>query len=187
MKKISVIIGLLFFAMFTIQAQQLTVKGVQPPVKIQWMSLEDAMEKSATEPKKIIVNVYTSWCKWCDKMEEITFSDPKIAQYINENFYPVKFDAENTKEIQFKNKSYGFSKNGKRSYHDLAKELMGGRLSFPTVVFMDEQQNLIQCVVGFKTPKQFEQISSYFADNHYRKVPWSSFQENYQQHVEDRE
>lgn len=185
MKKISVIIGLLFFIVLGVQAQ-LTVKGVQPPVKIQWMSLEEAMEKSANQPKKIIVDVYTSWCKWCDKMEEITFSDPKIAQYINENFYAVKFDAEQTKEIQFKDKSYSFSKNGKRAYHDLAKELMGGRLSFPTVVFLDEDQNLIQCVVGFKTPQQFEKISSYFADDHYRKVPWSSFQEMYPQ-VEDKE
>lgn len=187
MKKISAIVVLLFFTFFSVEAQ-LTVKGVQPPVKVQWMSIEEAIERSANEPKKIIVDVYTSWCKWCDKMEEITFSDPKIAQYINENFYPVKFDAENTQEIQFKDKTYGFSKNGKRGYHDLARELMGGRLSFPTVVFLDEDHNLIQCVVGFKTPVQFEQISSYFADDHYRKVPWSSFQENYQsQQVEDRD
>lgn len=186
MRKISVIIGLLFFTLLSAQAQ-LTRKGAQPPVKIQWMSLEEAIEKSATEPKKIIVDVYTSWCKWCDKMEEITFSDPKIAQHINENFYPVKFNAEQTEEIKFKEKSYGFTKNGKRGYHDLAKELMGGRLSFPTVVFLDEDQNLIQCVVGFKTPQQFEQISSYFADDHYRKVPWSSFQQMYQQQVEERE
>ena len=74
-----------------------------------------------------------------------------------------------------------FSKNGQRGYHDLAKELMGGRFSFPTMIFLDEEQNLIQCVAGFKTPKQFEQISSYFADDHYRKIPWSSFQQMYRQ------
>lgn len=178
MKKLAVFFGMMLLGMVTVQAQ-LTVKGAQPPVKIQWISLEEAMEKSATQPRKIIVDVYTSWCKWCDKMEEITFSDPKIAQYINDNFYAVKFDAEQKQEIIFKEKSYGFSQNGKRGYHDLAKELMGGRLSFPTVVFLDEDQDLIQCVVGFKTPTQFEKISTYFADDHYRKVPWSSFQELY--------
>lgn len=181
MKNLSVILVILFLVMGHGQAQ-LTIKGVQAPqIKIHWMSMEEALQKSADEPRKIIVDVYTSWCKWCDKMEETTFSDPKVAQYINDNFYAVKFDAEDTKEINYKDKSYGASKNGKRDYHDLAKELMGGQFSFPTVVFLDEQQNLIQCVVGFKTPEQFEQISSYFADDHYRKMPWSSFLEMYPQ------
>ncbi|MEZ4992085.1 MAG: DUF255 domain-containing protein [Saprospiraceae bacterium] len=182
MKKLSIILGLLFI--FTISGfAQITRKGgdVRPPVTINWMSLEEAMQKSAAAPKKIIVDVYTSWCKWCDKMEETTFRDPVIAQYINENFYAVKFDAELQQEINYKDKSYGNSKNGKRGYHDLIKELTGGRFSFPTLIFLDENQNLIQCVVGFKTPSQFEQISSYFADNHYRKIPWSSFQEMYRQ------
>lgn len=181
MKNICVILAILLLNL-TGAFAQLTVKGVPTTqVKIHWMSMEEALAKSADEPRKIIVDVYTSWCKWCDKMEEVTFSDPKIAQFINDNFYAVKFDAEGKEEINYKEKSYGSSKNGKRDYHDLAKELMGGRFSFPTVVFLDEQQNLIQCVVGYKTPDQFEQISAYFAEDHYRKVPWSSFLEMYPQ------
>lgn len=168
---------------------QMTKKGgeIEAPITINWMSLEEAMAKSATSPKKIFVDVFTSWCKWCDKMEETTFRDPAIAQYINDNFYPVKFDAEQEQEISYKDKNYGFSKSGKRGYHDLVKELTGGRFSFPTLIFLDENQNLIQCVVGFKTPLQFEQISSYFADDHYRKIPWSSFQQMYNRQIESKE
>jgi len=183
MRKLSAIFGFLILGLVTTQAQ-ITIKGADTPVKVQWMNLEKALELSEQQPRKIIVDVYTSWCRWCDKMEEITFSNPKIAQYINENFYPVKFDAEGKEEIQYKDKTYGFSKSGKREYHDLAKELMGGRFSFPTVIFLDENQNLIQCVVGFKTPTQFEQISSYFADDHYRRIPWSSFLESFQHQAE---
>lgn len=182
MKKLSIIFGFLLLFSSTGFAQMSKKGGdIGPAVTINWMSLEEALVKSAESPKKIIVDVYTSWCKWCDKMEETTFRDPAIAQYINDNFYAVKFDAEQQDEINYKDKSYGFSKSGKRGYHDLVKELTGGRFSFPTLIFFDENQDLIQCVVGFKTPSQFEQITSYFADNHYRKIPWSSFQQMYRQ------
>ena len=107
MKKRSVIIGLLLISVSTAFAQ-ISRKGVEAPVVIGWMSMEEALAKSADEPRKIIVDVYTSWCKWCDKMEEITFQDPEIAQYINDNFYPVKFDAQSKEEILYKDKTYGF-------------------------------------------------------------------------------
>lgn len=186
MKELSIIIVGLLLSWTVALGQDITIKGLvapeeQPPIpSIKWMSWEEAMERSATEPRKIIVDIYTVWCTWCDKMDEYTFSDPEIAHYINERFYPVKFDAEQKIKLKYKDKEYGYSKAGKRSYHDLAKELMGGRFSFPTIVFLDEELNVIQCVAGFKTPQQFQQITIYFADDHYRKVPWSTFRMNYQ-------
>ena len=33
--------------------------------KIKWLSLEEAYAKTQTEPRKILVDVYTGWCGWC--------------------------------------------------------------------------------------------------------------------------
>ena len=52
-------------------------------------------------------------------------------------------------------------------------------MSFPTVVFLDEDFNLIQSIMGYKTPQQFEQIATYFGKDHFKKTPWSSYQKNY--------
>ena len=149
------------------------------PVTVEWLSWEEAVERSKTEKRKIFLDVYTEWCTWCKRMDKATFQQEDIARYLNENFYPVKFDAEQKEDLEYNGKVYKYVKNGNRGYHEFAAELLRGRLSFPTVVFLDENLELIQSIVGYKTPKQFEQIATYFGTNFFLKMPWSSYQKNY--------
>lgn len=144
-----------------------------------WLSLDEAMALSQKEKKKILLSVYTDWCGWCKRMDTTTFENPHIARFLNDNFYPVKFDAEQHEELEYKGKVYKYVKNGKRGYHELAAELLKGRLSFPTVVFLDENQEVIQSIVGYKPPEEFEKIATYFAQDHYKDTPWSTYQENF--------
>ena len=150
-------------------------------IKVNWISIDEALELSTRKGnnKKILVDIYTKWCRWCERMDRITFQHPKIAEYINKNFYPVKFDAQYAEEVIFKDKTYGNVKNGKKRYHELAIELLRGKMSYPTVVFLDEKMELIQAIVGFKSPRQFEKIATYFGSDYYRKTPWSAFQKSY--------
>ena len=62
--------------------------------KIHWYTFAEATKLNKKHPKKIFMDVYTSWCGWCKKYDAVTFSHPVIAKYINEHFYAVKFDAE---------------------------------------------------------------------------------------------
>lgn len=153
--------------------------------KVNWMTWEEAMERNQQEKRKIILDVYTDWCGWCKRMEQNTFQQPDIARYLNDNFYPVKLDAEYKGELEYRGKVYKYVKNGQRGYHELAAELLRGRLSFPTVVFLDENQNIIQSIVGYKTPQQFEQIASYFASDQYKVTPWSVYQQNYKSMISE--
>jgi thioredoxin-related protein len=147
-------------------------------VRIRWMPLEKALELANQEgnQKKILVDIFTKWCKWCERMDRITFQHPQIAEYINEHFYAVKFDAQYAEEIIYQEKTYGNIKTGKKRYHELAVEFLRGKMSYPTVVFLDENMNLIQSIIGYKPPKQFEKIATYFGHDYYRKTPWSKYQ-----------
>ena len=147
--------------------------------QVKWLSWEEAMELYQQEKKKIIVDVLTEWCGWCKRMDEITFKQTDIAVYINENFYPVRFDAESEEDIIFREKIYKAAKVGKREYHEFAEELLKGRFSFPTLIFMDEDLELIQSLIGFKSPHQFELIITYFASNNYKTTPWSLYQKSF--------
>jgi len=51
--------------------------------KINWMSFEKAEDLSRAQPRKIFVDVYTSWCSWCKVMDKETFRDPLIVDYVN--------------------------------------------------------------------------------------------------------
>ena len=147
---------------------------------INWLTWEQAFEKSQQQKKKILVDVYTDWCGWCKRMDKATFQKHHIAKYVNENFYAVKFNAEQKEDISFNGKTYKFVKNGRRGYNQLAAEITRGRLSFPTIVFMDENLNVIQPVPGYKDADQFEQIITYFARNEHMKTPWDKYQKSYQ-------
>ncbi|MCB0595154.1 MAG: DUF255 domain-containing protein [Lewinellaceae bacterium] len=182
MKRISVILTvLLAWSALSFTPVQQTQKLLRQDNEegVKWLSWEEAMALSQTEKKKILLNVYTDWCGWCKRMDKATFEEPNIARYINDNFYPVKFDAEQRNELEYKGKTYKYVKNGQRGYHELAAELLKGRLSFPTVVFLDEHANVIQSIVGYKSPQQFERIATYFAGGHYKKTPWSTYQATY--------
>lgn len=146
---------------------------------VKWMSIEDAMEKSKTEKRKIFIDIYTDWCGWCKVMDRETFKNPCIANYLNRNFYPVRFNAEQKKDVIFKGTVYSYIKSGNSGYHSFAAAIMRGKLSYPTSVFLDENLNLIQPLPGYLTINEFEKIMVYFAQDRYRDTPWPTYERTF--------
>jgi len=145
--------------------------------KVPWMSWEEAVQKASTEaePKKMFIDVYTDWCGWCKKMDKDTFQDSEVAAYMTENFYMVKLDAEQKEPIEFGGKTYTFVASGRRGYHQLAAALLQGKLSYPTVVFLDENLKMLSPVPGYQKPDAFLKIARYFGENIYRDTSWEAY------------
>lgn len=61
----------------------------------------EALAKAQREDKLVFVDVYTTWCGPCKKLEKQTFTDPKVAAYMNENFVSMRLDAENQADSEF--------------------------------------------------------------------------------------
>ena len=146
--------------------------------KIEWMSFEAAIEAQAKadQPKKIFIDVYTDWCGWCKKMDKETFNNPEVAGYMQQHFYMVKLDGEGKKPIVFRGKTFSFVPSGRNGYHELAAGLMQGQLSYPTVVFLNEQAELLSPVPGYHPPESFMPIARFFGDNHYKSSTWEDYQ-----------
>ena len=145
--------------------------------QVNWLSWEEAQVKNETEPRKVIVDVYTQWCGWCKKMDKATFQQPEIASYINKHFYAVKFDAETKTDINFNSKIYKFVRAGAGGYHALADEILFGKFSYPTIVFLDEKLNVIQPIPGYQDPASLDKIMKYFAEDFYKTTPWKKYNE----------
>lgn len=172
MKKFAV---LAFLTTLTFSA--LAQETATSPVK--WMSFEEALEKSKTEKRKIFVDVYTDWCGWCKVMDKNTFSEPEVARMLNEHFYPVKFDAEQTKDIEFAGRTFKFIPSGNKGVHELAAALLNNQLSYPTVVFLDEEFRMIQPLPGYQKAPEFHRIISFIGEDHYKKMKWGEYQSVY--------
>lgn len=127
------------------------------------MTFEEAMEASENEPKKWFIDMYTDWCGWCKRMDATTFQDELIVEAINENYYAVKFDAERKDDITVGDSTYSFVANGRRGYHQLAAQMMNGRLSYPTYVFLNEERQVVTSVPGYKANTDMLPILEFMA------------------------
>lgn len=142
--------------------------------EINWVTLEKAVELQQKEPRKIIMDFYTNWCGPCKLLDRNTFKNKDVTKYINKNYYAVKFNAEGDDVVNFKankfiNPKYDPAKANKRNYsHELTQYFKVS--AYPTMVFLDEEDNLITQVKGYKTPQQLELYLKMFYKNDYKNM-----------------
>ncbi len=148
---------------------------------IKWYTIQEAEKLMKQSPRQLFIDTYTDWCGWCKKMDKDTFTNPVIADILNNKFYPVKFDAEGSEAITFLGQKFiNDGKAGKA--HQLAVALLSGQLSYPTVVFLNIQEDgmpAVSPVPGYKEPKEMEMLLNYFADKAYLTKKWEDFQKDF--------
>jgi len=98
-------------------------------------SWEDVKSIAAKDHKLIIIDAYTDWCSWCKVMDRETFSDPVVANFMNDKFIPVQYEMET-----------GFG--AKMS----AKYRVNG---FPTFLIFTPDGKLVYRILGYMNSKDF--------------------------------
>ena len=159
-----------FFFAFAI----LTSLSLRAQEKINWISLEQAVMLQKENPKNILIDMYTVWCGPCVMLDRNTFSNASVAEYVNKNYYAVKFNAEGNaivkfQEQTFENPNYDEKKAKRRnSSHQLTPFFRVN--AYPTILFLDEKANLIAPIPGYRSPKQLELYLKLFKEDAYKKI-----------------
>ncbi len=177
------ILAVIFTSLITISAHS---QQAAPTEGIKWYTVEEAMAAAAKSPRKIMIDVYTKWCGPCKMMSQNTFTDPKFIEYMNANYYCVKFDAESADPVSFKgqtfsNPEYDPNKQGRNGVHQFARYLQVS--AYPTLVILDADGTYISPIVGYKTAKDLEIFMKLFATNKHKEIltqdQWTEYQKNF--------
>ena len=98
--------------------------------KIKWENdFDKAVEKSKSEKKVIMIDIYTDWCGICKEMDKTTFAEKKVIDYTT-NFITLKFNPEKASNGNDILRKYNVS-------------------GFPTMLFINSNGFVIKKIVGY--------------------------------------
>ncbi|MFW5644664.1 MAG: thioredoxin family protein [Bacteroidota bacterium] len=186
MKRFNKIPFVLIFALFAFSFTEIPESEQYKTVEwnessaIQWKTMKEAIELDNSD-KKYFIYVYTDWCSWCKRMKNTTFQDDKVIKLLNEDFIPVSFNGESKQSIKFRGQEFKYIQNGPRGGHELAMALLNNQPSYPSLVFLDEEMNMIQPLPGYKSAEDLSLILTFLAEKIYEKM---SFEDYYNQQTQ---
>lgn len=135
---------------------------------LRWTSFEYLTDSLRKERRPVLVFIHTDWCTYCKMMEVRTFANPQVVTKLQESFYCVRLNAEESQPITFLQRTYKFKATGvKTGVHELA-EVLGtenGKLRYPTTVFFDQYLQLQGRMVGAIDVKQLERAIDILLEN----------------------
>ena len=129
------LILILFFGCFATNAQS-------KKTTLNIFTFEEVEKLHQQKPKPIVVFIYTDWCNICHAMKKNTFKNEEIITFLNDQFYFIKLNAEDTNDIQFLGQTFKHKPSGfKTGTHELAIELASikGSISYPTTTFLNSR------------------------------------------------
>ena len=141
---------------------------------INWVTMDKALELQKNTPKNIMIDIYTTWCGPCKMLDKNTFTNKDLITFVNANYYAVKFNAEGNESVNYKNRlfenpNYDPAKAKRRNSAHQFSQYLGVR-AYPTIVFLDDNAELIAPIPGYQTVQKIEIYLQLFKDQTYKDV-----------------
>ena len=157
MKKTSLLL-VLFFATSLLFSQS-------NKKELTWNSFNDGIAKAKASNKKILIDVYTDWCKWCKKMDAEVYTDPKVKAYLNKNFVIIKLNAEGQGKIKYHDKEI--------SPAEFAQGI--GVSGYPATAFLQSDGEPITLLPGYSEASIFIHVLSFIGEDQYQKKKFDDY------------
>ena len=135
---------------------------------MQWVPLEQGMKRAAASGKYTFITVYTDWCTYCRRLNQVTFRAQPVLDELHKNFQSVRVNAESERPVVWKGKSM--------SERDVATTW--GVRSFPTMLFLSPKGEIIGTYSAYADPELMVQLLTYISSGaRERNVSFDEFVE----------
>jgi thioredoxin-related protein len=121
--------------------------------EIQWQPYDTGMKMIKEQNKKGFLHFYTDWCTYCKIMNKQTFVDPKVIDYLNNNFISIRVNADKQKDVA---KKYGVSR-------------------FPSTWFIAEDSTSLSNQPGFIQPDMLLDMLKFLNTDSFKEMKFSEF------------
>ncbi|WP_347373704.1 thioredoxin family protein [Aequorivita sp. Q41] len=110
---------------------------------VHWLSFEQLEDSLQKNPKKVFIHFYADWCTPCLKMQREVFTDDRIIEMLNNNYYALKMNVESKDTIYFGNEVFINKRARRRNPVHQIPLLMasqkGKPFTLPALIFLDEK------------------------------------------------
>ena len=153
--------------------------------KVNWLSFEKVIEINKTNPKPLLVSIYTDWCGWCKKMYNETYTNPIIAKYVNDNYHAIKLNGEGKEPITYKDYTFKYNQQEKSKYHELSAALQNGKLSYPTTIILNREEQLLDRIPGYLPARKMEMVLAFFIRKDRKEKKWGDFVKSFKSSIKE--
>ena len=150
-----IVIFIMFFAICNCKSQSIFAQ-----LKTYQFAQIDSLQKNEQRP--LFVFIHTTWCKYCNAMEQTTFKEKSIIDSLNKKYYCIFFDAETKEAIFFNNHLFKYKATGNNiGSHELAEQLaiINGKIGFPTICILNPKSEIIFQRSSFISIKELDRKS----------------------------
>lgn len=124
-------------------------------------------------------------------MDKKTYGNPIIADILNENFYAVKFNAEEKNTVHIFGRKFSNPntehKKGRNSLHEFTQYMNVGAV--PSTVFLDEKGGPITILQGELSAKELEPYLEFISKDMFKKIrsreQWEDYQTKFKSKIKD--
>ena len=152
---------------------------VMTRLNVRWLPMDEAMEKQAAHPKKILLNFYDYRKVSCTVMRTQVFNDKRISDYINQHYYPINVDVFSTDTLEIFGREY-VNSGEEHKFHQLPIAALAGYMKFPAFIIIDEESNVREKFQDFYTVEKLKPILEYYGSDAYKRENWEDFLKLYE-------
>jgi|SRR5574344_1842166 thioredoxin-related protein len=153
------------------------------PVK--WTPIAQAEQSNGNQQKMYFIDFSTSWCGWCKKMDNSTFTDPVVAAILNQYFVPVKFNAEGNESFVWNGNKYAPTPavGNRPATHPFTRAVLGQKLGYPSFAIFNGKQELLTILQGYQSAYDFSMVLWYICSGDNSRYTFENYQNIFDQQI----